>query len=306
MHHFLYNAVETFIFILRIILKILKMKDDLGDRMKSYEFSSRTYLGPRSYVVVRLDGKAFHSYTKGLERPFDEDFASDMNETAKFLCENLQGAQFAYVQSDEISIFLTTVGNVNAQPLFKNQIQKITSISAAMAAVKFYQLRLNRSVEKKYSEDGIYGVFEVINSKKLPFFDSRVMCFSDPYEVHNCFVWRQQDATRNSISMAAQSLFSHKELHKKSTNEMQDMMMTKRGVNWNDYPVRFKRGGFICKEKYEIKTSNGTAIRSRWSVVDPPIFTKDKEFTFSRIPTQFGPLYNIDQESKIKEENEEN
>lgn len=277
------------------------MKNDLGDRMKSYEFSSRTYLGPRSYVVVRLDGKAFHSYAKGLKRPFDEGFADDMNETAKFLCENLQGAQFAYVQSDEISIFLTTVGNVNTQPLFKNQIQKITSISAAMAAVKFYQLRLNRNVEKEYSQDGIDGVFDVINSKKLPFFDSRVMCFSDPYEVHNYFVWRQQDATRNSISMAAQSLFSHKELHKKSTNEMQDMMMTQKGVNWNDYPVRFKRGGFICRKSYEIKNDNGLAIRNRWSIVDPPIFTKDKEFTFSKIPTQFGLLSNVDQEFKIKE-----
>lgn len=178
-----------------------------------------------------------------------------------------------------------------------------------MAAVKFYQLRLNRSVEKEYSEDGIDGVFEVLNSKKLPFFDSRIMCFSDPYEVHNCFVWRQQDATRNSISMAAQSLFSHKELHKKSTNEMQDMMMTQKGVNWNDYPVRFKRGGFICRENYEAvidlenipenKRPVGKVIISRWSIIDPPIFTKDKEFTYSKIPTPFGPLWNMQEEIKI-------
>ena len=285
------------------------MKDDLGDRMKNYEFTSRSYLGPRSYLVIRLDGKAFHTYTKGLSRPFDEGFASDMNETARFLCENLQGAKFAYVQSDEISIFITTVGSDNAQPLFKSQVQKIVSISASMAAVKFYQLRLDRSIEKEYSEDGIDGVFDVINSKKLPFFDSRVMCFSDPYEVHNCFVWRQQDATRNSISMAAQSLFSHKELHKKSTNEMQDMMMTQKNVNWNDYPVRFKRGGFICRENYEAvidlenipenKRPVGKVIRSRWSIIDPPIFTKDKEFTYSRIPTPFGPLWNLQEEIKI-------
>ncbi len=280
--------------------------DDLGNRMKNYEFTSRSYLGPRSYLIIRLDGKAFHTYTKGLKRPFDDGFASDMDETAKFLCENIQGAKFAYVQSDEISIFVTTVGSDNAQPLFKNQVQKIVSISASMAAVKFYQLRLNRSVEKEYSEDGIDGVFEALNSKKLPFFDARVMCFSDPYEVHNCFVWRQQDATRNSISMAAQSLFSHKTLHKKSTNEMQDMMMTQKGVNWNDYPVRFKRGGFICRENYEAvinlenipenKRPVDKVIRSRWTIIDPPIFTKDKEFTYSKIPTPFGPLWNMQDE----------
>ena len=289
------------------------MNDDLGDRMKNYEFSNRSYLGMRSYLVIRLDGKAFHTYTKGLNRPFDEGFASDMDETAKFLCENLRGAKFAYVQSDEISVFITTVGSDNAQPLFKSQVQKIVFISASMAAVKFYQLRLNRSVEKEYSEDGIDGVFEALNSKKLPFFDSRVMCFSDPYEVHNCFVWRQQDATRNSISMAAQSLFSHKELHKKSTNEMQDMMMITKGVNLNDYPVRFKRGGFICRENYEAvidlenipenKRPVGKVIRSRWSIIDPPIFTKDKEFTYSRIPTPFGPLWNIQEQVNENDSN---
>jgi len=306
------------------------MKDDLGDRMKNYEFSSRSYLGPRSYLVIRLDGKAFHTYTKGLKRPFDEAFSSDMDETARFLCENLQGAKFAYVQSDEISIFITTVGSDSAQPLFKNQVQKIVSISASMASAKFNQLRMFRYFcgpetnivqenDKTIGEHYEVGTnLEVVRddissfinympiNSNLAFFDARVMCFSDPYEVHNCFVWRQQDATRNSISMAAQSLFSHKELHKKSTNEMQDMMMTQKGVNWNDYPVRFKRGGFICRENYEAiidlknipenKRPSGKVIRSRWSIIAPPIFTKDKEFTYSRIPTPFGPLWKLQED----------
>jgi len=274
------------------------MKDDLGDRMKDAEFRSRSYLGTRSYVVIRLDGKAFHTYTKGMKRPFDEGFCADMDETAKFLCENLQGAKCAFVQSDEISVLVSDVGKLGMQPLYKNQVQKIVSITASMAASKFNQLRLKRFVKLESDENiGLKGNVLMALENKLAFFDSRVMCFSDPVEAHNCFVWRQQDATRNSISMAAQSIFSHKQLHKKSANEMQEMMFQK-GVNWNDYPIRFKRGGFVKKMSYfeDVDKTNipkgvkapDKVERSKWGIIDPPIFTQDKACTYSCIPIRKG------------------
>lgn len=267
------------------------MTDDLGDRMKDAEFRSRSYLGTRSYVVIRLDGKAFHTYTRGLERPFDAELAADMDETAKHLCDNIQGARCAYIQSDEISILVSDVGNNGTQSFFKNQIQKIVSVTASMAAAKFNQLRMLRTFEN--------SDYNTLANQRLAYFDARVMCFADPVEAHNCLVWRQQDATKNSISMAAQSMFSHKALHGKSGNEMQEMMFQK-GTNWNDYPVRFKRGGFVKRETYkvDVKTENKNipdwvvipenVERTRWAIVEPPIFTQDKEFTYSCIPVKRG------------------
>lgn len=297
------------------------MKDDLGDRMKDYEVRTKMFLPRRTYAIIRLDGRAFHTFTKGLKRPFDEDFASDMDETAKYLCENIQGAQFAYVQSDEISILITDFKKITSSAWFDNQIQKMASISASMASAMFNYLRLQRyfcgddfniarendnTIGEHFKpgtnlEDVRDNIASFINymplKPKFAAFDARVFSIADPFEVHNCFVWRQKDATRNSISMAAQSMCSHKELQGKSSNEMQDMMHEK-GVNWNDYPVRFKRGGFICKEKYISGVIGGEDVpenfkigpteRSRWVVVDPPIFTKEKEFTFIRIPVIAG------------------
>jgi len=278
------------------------MKDDLGDRMKDYEVRTKMFLPRRTYAIIRLDGKAFHTYTRGLERPFDEGFADDMNETAKYLCENIQGAQFAYVQSDEISILITDFKKITSSAWFDNQIQKMASISASMAAAKFNQLRVKRKFEYTFKDFEYQGggedyVLDVLSKDKLAAFDARVFSIADPFEVHNCFVWRQKDATRNSISMAAQSLYSHKELQGKSSNEMQEMIFQK-GINWNEYPERFKRGGFICKEKYMAGVTGGSDVpenfklgpveRSRWAIVDPPIFTKEKEFTFSRIPVIAG------------------
>lgn len=268
------------------------MKDALGDRMKDYEMRSRTYLPRRSYVLMRLDGKAFHTYTRGLNRPYDTGLMDDMNDVAKYLCENIQGAKFAYVQSDEISILITDFDKLGTNAYFDNQVQKLTSVPASMAGTKFNQLRLKRIVQAQSDENmGLKNMVLSALDKPLADFDCRVYAITDPFEVHNYFAWRQQDATRNSISMAAQSCYSHKELHGKSTSDMQEMMFQK-GINWNDYPVRFKRGGFICKETYEVGAKDpvsgggrsNSSIRTRWTAIDPPIFTQDTDFTHSRIP----------------------
>lgn len=240
------------------------MKDSIMIRMKEqYEMRSRTYLSRRSYVIMRLDGHSFHTYTKGLNRPFDEDLMVDMNETTKYLCRNIQGAKFGYVQSDEISILITDFDTHDTQAWFDYEVQKMVSISASLATAKFNELRFVRGI------------------KKLACFDSRVFVITDPFEVANYFIARQNDATRNSISMAAQHHCGHKATLKKSSNEKQEMIFQTTGVNWNDYPERFKRGAVIQKVQVE---KDGGAIRNVWDNVPTPIFTKEPGFLYSQIP----------------------
>lgn len=235
-------------------------KDSLGDRMKEfYENRTRTFLPRRTYTIIRIDGKAFHTYTRGLTRPFDWDLVNDMDETAKYLCENIQGAKFAFVQSDEISILLTDFNELNTSAWFDGNIQKMTSISASLATAKFNELRPN----------------------KLALFDSRVFTIPTAIEVENYMIWRQQDTVRNSISSVAQSLYSHRELNGKNTNQMQEMCFNK-GVNWNDFDPKLKRGRLIVKETYEKNNST----RTRWVSVAPPIFTQEREIFNDLIPKQ--------------------
>ena len=255
-------------------------KDPLGQRIKDfYESRTQTKLPRRAYTIMRLDGKAFHTYTKGLPRPFDLALTEDMDAAAQFLCENIQGAKFAYVQSDEISILITDFAQIATTSWFDGNVQKMTSISASMCTAKFNEVRRTRFVDQK---DGF------MRPPMLAMFDSRVFTIPASIEVENYFIWRQQDATRNSISSAAQSMFSPTELHKKSTNEMQEMMFSLRETNWNDYDPKFKRGRMIVKEQYQIPTNNNEesnfATRNRWVSVAPPILTEEREWLRERIP----------------------
>lgn len=234
------------------------MKDTLGDRMKeNYENRTRTFLPRRTFTIIRIDGKAFHTYTRGLQRPFDDKLINDMDETAGFLCKNIQGSKLAFVQSDEISILLTDFGEINTNAWFDGNIQKIVSVSASLATAKFNELRPN----------------------KLAFFDSRVFTIPSRTEVENYLIWRQQDTTRNSISSVAQSLYNHKALEGKNTSEQQEMIFQK-GINWNDYAPKYKRGRVIERQSYD---KDGT-MRSKWISVEPPIFTQDRDFLNTRIP----------------------
>lgn len=202
-------------------------------RMKAnYEGRSKTFLTRRTPVIIRLDGKAFHTYTRGLDKPFDEGLILDMEASTKFLCENIQGVKIGYCQSDEISLLLTDYDNLDTQAWFDYNVQKMTSISSSLVTAKFNQLRMLRDEDK--------GLFP-----KLAFFDSRV--FNIPKEeVSNYFLARQKDAIKNSISMLAQSLYSQTELHKKNQSDMQEMTFQK-GHNWNDLSYKKKRGCTIVK-----------------------------------------------------------
>jgi tRNA(His) 5'-end guanylyltransferase len=207
-------------------------------RIKSnYEVRNRHILTRRTPVILRLDGKAFHTYTRGLNKPFDEGLISDMQETAIYLCQNIQGAKCAYTQSDEISILVTDYDDLNTQSWFDYNQSKMVSISASLATGIFNQLRLQREVLTELENTWDSYMYHIKNFKSfkpefLANFDSR--SFNIPKEeVANYFYARQKDAVKNSIAMLAQSLYSHKELHNKNGSEMQEMCFQK-GHNWND------------------------------------------------------------------------
>lgn len=250
------------------------MKDALGDRMKEfYEDRTRIKLPRRTFTIIRIDGKAFHTYTKGLERPFDHDLIEDMNATTAYLCKNIQGAKFGYVQSDEISLVLTDFDDLGTHAWFDNNLQKMVSVAASMATSEFNRLRLMRFMD----ESAIVLEAEDIKKFKMAQFDARA--FQIPFidEVKNYFIWRQQDAVRNSISSVAQSLYSPKQLDGVKTDQMQEMIFQK-GINWNDYDFRLKRGAVIGKVEVTITNDNGTFTRNKWQVIDTPIFTQDPFF----------------------------
>ena len=230
--------------------------DAIGDRMKGYEHAARLTLPRRMPVILRVDGKAFHTWTRGLERPFSASFTDGMNSAAAALCEEIQGAQFAYVQSDEISVLIHGYKRRASAPWFDNEIQKIVSVGASIASATLTAL-----------SSTIHG------SSRRALFDGRAFVIPEN-DACNYFVWRQQDATRNSIQMAAQALYSQKELHRKNCQELQDMIHAK-GQNWNDLPTWAKRGRTIVREVYAV---NG-ATRSRW-VVDneTPVLTTCRDY----------------------------
>jgi tRNA(His) guanylyltransferase len=212
-------------------------------RMKdNYESRQRHFLTRRIPLIIRLDGKAFHTYTKGLEKPFDTGLIEAMDATAIFLCEEIQGAQCAYVQSDEISILVTDYKEFNTGAWFDYNQSKVESVSASLATGKFNLLRVNQEL-------GLIGKVDYIDSNfRIGFFDSRA--FNIPKEeVSNYFLARQKDAVKNSIASLAQSLYSHKELEGKNESELQELSFQK-GHNWNDLPFGQKRGRFILKNVY--------------------------------------------------------
>ena len=208
-------------------------KDDLGDRMKLFESveSDRRFL-PTLPVLARLDGKAFHNFCGQLKKPYDERLSNLMVFCTQKLVQETN-ANCGYTQSDEISL-AWYASDYRSSIFFDGRISKMTSILAAMQSVYF-----NQNLEK-YIPD--YQV------KNTPLFDCRVWMVPSIEEAANCFLWREQDATKNAISMAARAYFSHNELQDKNGKEMQEMLW-KKGVNFNDYPAFFKRGTFVQRKK---------------------------------------------------------
>jgi len=280
-----------------------KQNDTLGDRMKRYENITRLQLPPRTYTLLRIDGRAFHTWTRGLRKPYDEVLMNIMDKTAIALCEEVAGAQFAYVQSDEISILAVDFLEIGTQSWFDGLVQKWCSVSAAIATATFNSEVMSESCdyERILEEDGPKAAADYLESikgyvgQKAPVatFDARVWTIPDHVEVENYFIWRQQDAVRNSIMMLARSHASHKQLHGKNQPAQHDIIVAA-GDNWAKHSARFKHGGVVRKKAAvvlnELATWHPSNPRSEvrlsnWFMdTETPVFTKERDYLRSMIP----------------------
>lgn len=225
-------------------------RDSLGDRMKgNYESRTRSYLPRRTNTIIRLDGKAFHTYTRGRQRPWDDALHDNLVQAANVLCRQAQGALVGFVQSDEISILLTDYTQLTTEAWFDGNLQKIASVSASIITAEF---NLREMRDQAAGEPGTRG---------RAYFDARVFTIPDPWEVHNYFVWRQKDIERNSLSMLAQTHFPHKELHGKRRTDLLELL---RGIDieWDDMPQAFKYGTLIHQDPLG------------WLIDPAPVFTE--------------------------------
>lgn len=261
-----------------------KVMDALGDRMKGHEGRFKYYLPRKAYTIIRLDGRSFSKFTKSCEKPFDRELMTVMQTTMLELCKQIQTCKMGYTQSDEITLVLTDVDSRDTEAWFDGSLNKILSISAAIATAEFNKAWQAMKLAK-YIEDipdaciSIHEIYELIQKfiakLQLGHFDSRAYSLADPWEVFNSVLWRTQDCTKNSIQMVAQALYPKAErsaLHCKNTAQLHDLIHDK-GQNWNDFPTDCKRGSFA------IRGEDG------WFVdTEGPILSQDKDYFFSRLP----------------------
>ena len=278
----------------------MPVNDELGKRMKEfYEQVPKTRLVRRMPVAIRIDGKAFHTFTRGFEKPFDEVLGRAMRETMKYLCENIQGCVLGYTQSDEITLILIDYKKLTSSAWFDYEVQKMCSIAASMATMAFNRA-FDKEVTKFYYKHNIvepsgneywdsqdshirFSTYDNARNKGA-MFDARV--FNIPKEeVANLIYWRQLDATRNSIQMVGQANFSHKELQNKSCNQIQEMLFQERDINWNDFPTHLKRGSCCVKSDVSVtfatehedgSVTTGAVERPHWEIdLEIPIFKEE-------------------------------
>lgn len=271
-------------------------RDSLGDRMKAYENVTRAHLMRRTPVIIRIDGKAFHTFTKGFQKPFDNIMMKTMQDTMKYLCENIQGCVLGYTQSDEISLLLVDYQTTASDAWFGDVVQKMCSVSASMATLafnKYFRTNFNRWGHENIPDFWGRGSWDEVtptikeqmdayfSSCDEAMFDSRV--FNIPREdVVNYFVWRQQDAIRNSIQSIGQANFSHSQLMNKSCEQIVDMLFTEKGINWGDYGIPCMRGVCCRKQMVEVPCSGGqnkTVMRNKWVIdLEIPTFSLFRDY----------------------------
>jgi tRNA(His) 5'-end guanylyltransferase len=201
--------------------------DSLGDRIKRYEHASNYALTPRSSMVIRVDGKAFHTWTRGMERPFDPGFVAAMQEATRRTAAEMMGFKLAYTQSDEATFLLTDYDTLQSQGWFGYELSKVVSVSASLFTAHFNWVLTNPAGTPA-------------------FFDSRAFIVPAD-DVPNVFVWRQRDWERNSLQMLARAYFSHRQLHGKGSSQVHEMLHDV-GVNWADLPPHLKNGTFVLPD----------------------------------------------------------
>lgn len=240
----------------------------LGDRMKAYEKAYNQVIIGRVPVIIRCDGKGFSKWTKRqkLAKPFDNRMISAMSDTLLTVAENIEGCVFGYTQSDEMTFVLRNDQSFESEPWFGNRIQKICSVTSSMVTAVF-----NRC--------GYWN--------KDAYFDTRVFAVPNEQEAINCLIWRQNDATKNSISASCYyevakktgKKTARKQMHGLNQKEQQELLFQETGINWNDYPIRFKRGVGVYRVTKELEIDGNLCVRSSWKVDNElPIFTQDTDF----------------------------
>lgn len=276
---------------------------DLAKRMKGYEERNRYYLQRRTPVILRLDMRAGHSFTKGFVRPFDEVFIKSMQETEKYLCENIQGCKLSYQQSDEITLVLVDYDKLSTDCFFDYRVDKLCSIVASMVTMafnKFFADNIEMDYNKKFHSLGLDHVsnfeteveydkvFERLEAEYETYYEKNgtamfdARCFNIPKEeVTNLIYWRQLDAMRNSVQMVGQANFSHRELQNKTCKDIKEMLIEQKGINWDELPIYQKRGS-CCVKEIEARQVDGVPgiERSHW-IIDKeiPIFKdEDREY----------------------------
>lgn len=227
----------------------------LSDRMKDYEIVSDYRLTKKTPVIVRIDGKAFHTYTKGLDKPFDNILSEAINYVCRKLIETIQGCKFAYTQSDEISLLLTDWDKSTTDCYFNYRVQKMVSILASSATMYFNQYIVSRVLcwQKSESELSKELFDKWVAKAGCAIFDARAYNLPKE-EVCNYFIWRQEDASRNSIQSLGRSKFSFKQMLNKKNNEVQDMLFNEYDINWNFIDTKWKRGFAVYRDEDGIKS----------------------------------------------------
>lgn len=255
-------------------------KDSLGDRMKQYEAVNDRILVPKMPFIIRVDGKAFHTYTRGLKKPFDTILGDTMREVATKLCEEIPGAVLGYTQSDEITIVCKYTDRIVSQAWFNGRVRKIETIAASKATKWFnklftenvmnYEIEIRQKIalykEASDIDKDAYRKYDTVLRKKagMAEFDARV--FNVPeWDCINNVIWRQQDAIRNSVEMVGHANFSTKELHKVNCEGIKKMLKEQRGIDWEkDFNCYQKYGAFCYRIETQKEVKGKTVTRNEW------------------------------------------
>ncbi len=268
-------------------------KDNLGDRMKgNYENRYRMFLTRRTPVIIRIDGKAFHTFTRNMCKPRDMLLLHVMWKTAKYLCENIMGCKMAYTQSDEISLLLIDYDRLTSQAWFDYNLQKICSVSASMATMAFNKFFHEEAQKTSYIIKFFHKETQEISYKnEIPaaysdhaMFDARAFNIPES-EVCNYFIWRQQDAIRNSVEMLGQSYYPQSKLQNKSCEDIKKMLLEEHQIDWNNFATIFRMGVCIIRKEFMPKDHLKIALKlhpeetDNWMIHRKiPIFTEDRNY----------------------------
>lgn len=211
---------------------------------------------PGRPILARLDGRSFHQFTRGLTRPFDPGLSALLIDVATYLVEETH-AVVGYAQSDEITLAWDFAADASTEILFGGRFQKLASVLAGMASARFC-LRLPAHMPA-----------EVGRLARTPHFDCRIWQVANRTAAADVFRWREADATKNSVTMAALAEFSHADILNKSSREKRAMLAS-RGVIWSEFPRHFRCGTYLRRRAREVPLDEATRAKIPIAHRPPP------------------------------------